>query len=631
MDVLICFFSSILKHSRHFRMVLVAVWHFAGAIITFILAFLIRFDGVVTDQCWMQMWLALPVLLIIYVVMFSFFRLYTGMWRYFSVDDLVRMGLALLTSNLLFALVIYTLHLPVLQGFPRSVVVLEFLLMGFWMAGGTFTVRYARMRMCGNSDPGSVPLNERMVVAGHVANADIIVRSARADGMGSVVGIVTDEADKDGMTIHGVKIHSPLGRVAEVIKQTGAQCLLLLPPFNRPAHLNDIVAACVTAGVTCKFRKVPSMSALTSGQLTVSTIHDVNIEDLIQRNPVHLDRTEVRRFVKNKKVMITGAGGSIGSELCRQIAAYEPSKMVLFETSELALYKIDMELRRLYPSMKIVSYAGDIRYREEVEQAIDLADGIDIIYHAAAYKHVPLMEHNVSTCFRTNVLGTYRLAQVAIARNVDRFVMISSDKAVRPSSVMGATKRLAERIISEMPPSGTTFVSVRFGNVLESSGSVVPLFKQQIAQGGPVTVTSDEVRRFFMTAAEAVDLVLMAGIIGRNGDIMVLDMGESIRIMDLAKRLITLSGLTPGQDIKIVITGLRPGEKEYEEVMAEDEEVLQTPFPKILLFKKQGVGVSAPLNLSLVEEMVAGNDVKGLRALAVACIPENKFVREERL
>jgi len=262
----------------------------------------------------------------------------------------------------------------------------------------------------------------------------------------------------------------------------------------------------------------------------------------------------------------------------------------------------------------------------DLHAAIDQTCGIDIIYHSAAYKHVPLMESNVTACFRTNVLGTARLARVAVERKVDRFVMISSDKAVRPTSMMGATKRLAERVIAELSSNGTTFVSVRFGNVLESSGSVIPLFKEQIARGGPVTVTSPDVKRFFMTIPEAVDLVLLAGTIGRNGEIMVLDMGESIKIVDLARKLIELSGLVPEKDVKIEFIGLRPGEKEFEEVMTEDENVVQTNHKNIWVFKRgDGQADEAHINLSQIEQSVLGNDVKELRGLARKYVPENMF------
>jgi FlaA1/EpsC-like NDP-sugar epimerase len=300
--------------------------------------------------------------------------------------------------------------------------------------------------------------------------------------------------------------------------------------------------------------------------------------------------------------------------------------MVLFESSEYALYSIDNELRRKFPGQRIFSCACDVRHPEEIEAAIDEGGGIDVIYHAAAYKHVPLMETNVSAAFRTNVLGTARLANVAESKGVDRFVMISSDKAVKPSSIMGATKRIAERILQERQQSKTTFVSVRFGNVLGSSGSVVPLFKAQIAAGGPVTVTTPDTRRYFMTIPEAVDLVLLAGTLGRDRDIMVLDMGESIKIVDLAKRMIELSGLVPGKDIKIEFSGLRPGEKEYEEVITADENVTSTSYEKIHVLRKSATTKDIrPIDLTLIAQLVAENDALALRGLSKEYVSDHKF------
>jgi FlaA1/EpsC-like NDP-sugar epimerase len=368
------------------------------------------------------------------------------------------------------------------------------------------------------------------------------------------------------------------------------------------------------------------MSDLASGHISASTVRDVDIEDLLGRGPARLDRTEVRRFVKGKKVMITGAGGSIGSELTRQVAGYEPAELVLFEASEFALYTIEQEMRALFPNLALHACAGDIRHPEEVHAAIDIAGGVDVVFHAAAYKHVPLMEVNVPACFRTNVLGTARLARAVVERGVDRFVMISSDKAVRPTSVMGATKRLAEKVICDIPAGGTTFVSVRFGNVLGSSGSVIPLFKRQIAAGGPVTVTSPEMRRFFMTIPEAVDLVLMAGTVGRNGEVMVLEMGESVRIVDLARRLIELSGLVPDRDIRIEFTGVRPGEKEYEEVMTDGEDVVRTAYEKIWVMKASSRATTVPpVDLGRIESLVTANDTAALLDLVPQLIPESRL------
>ncbi len=613
-----------IKLSPLIRQLLIGTWHIIGIYLTYYLSFWLRFDGDIPLAHQLMFWNTLPIFLLTCLLVFTVFKLYSGMWAYFSMNDLVRMVAGLLVAVSSFGTMMLLLRGMMHVGFPRSVLIVEFLLMGFWMGGGRLAVRYFKQHMRGNgtSDQGE----QRILIVGKIEDADLLVRATRTSHIGKFVGIVTDTQREEDLTLHGIRIRGTVNETGAIAASTRADCILILPPFNKPRNIDRIVDSCSNASVACTFRTIPALSALASGELTASSIRNVDIEDLLGRDSAHLDRTEVRHFIKGKKVMITGAGGSIGQELCRQIANYEPDTMLLFEYSEYALYTIDKELQARYPNLNIIPIAGDIRHPEEARSAITSAGGIDVIYHAAAYKHVPLMEQNVSAAFRTNVLGTARLADVAIEKHVDRFVMISSDKAVHPTSIMGATKRIAERVINEMPPNGTTFVSVRFGNVLESSGSVVPLFKKQIAEGGPVTVTSPDVRRFFMTLNESVDLVLLAGTAGRNGEIMVLEMGKAIRIVDLAKRLIELSGLIPEKDIEIRFTGLRPGEKEYEEVMTEDENVVPTSHEKIWVFKKDKCNNIASLpkvDLDRIQSLVEHNDCKSLRALAREYVPEN--------
>lgn len=610
--------ASILSHLL-IRRTLVILWHLLGTVLTLVLSFQIRFEGLVPPDEWHHISLSLPILLVVYMITFASFRLYSGMWSFFSLHDLVRVGLALAVGTAVFATIVIGIHF----GFPRSVFVIEFMLMGLWMTGGLALARYLKLR--GGDTDSAVLSEERVLIVGSLHDTDLLIRAVTRTGrLGLILGVVTDDPGAKGLSIHGVKVLGDTAQAADVAGRMNAQCLMILPPFNTPGQMNRLVSACADRGVACSFRIVPSLSDLATGRLTAASIRTVNIADLMARKSVNLDRFEVRRFVKGKKVLVTGAGGSIGHELCRQIAGYEPACLVLFDVSEFGIYDVDRDLRQRHPNMNLVPFVGDIRHPEEIRVAIDQAGGIDIIYHAAAYKHVPLMESNVAACFRTNVLGTARLARVAVECKVDRFVMISSDKAVRPTSMMGAAKRIAERLIAELPSNGTTFISVRFGNVLESSGSVIPLFKEQIAKGGPVTVTSPDVRRFFMTIPEAVELTLSAGTIGRNGDTMILKMGDAVRIVDLARRLIELSGLVPDKDIKITFTGMRPGEKEYEEVMTEDEGVVSTDQENIWLFRKSGIQTCGPaIDLALVDRLVALNDTAGLRALSKQYVPEN--------
>jgi FlaA1/EpsC-like NDP-sugar epimerase len=607
------------------RRPLKVVWHIVGIPLTFWAAFLLRFDGQVPEPFVHLYFQSLPVLMILCLLVFFVFRLFSDIWTYFSVDDLVRLGGALAVSLGLFSASVLGLN-KTGSGFPRSVVVMEFILLGIWLAGGRLVARYFKRFRSGALPPEETGL-ERMLLVGRLSEADLVIRESRQKGLGVVVGVVGDDAENQNLYLHGIKVfHRTIEKVGELAAKIQPDSILILPPFNRPRQINEVVAHVSDAGVKCKFRTIPSLGDLAAGHLSASSIRTVGIEDLLERGTIALDRTDVRRFLKGKKVMVTGAGGSIGSELSRQIADYEPELMVLFEQSEFNLYTIEQELEGKHPNLRIIPVTGDVFCSESIRRAFAEAGGVDVIYHAAAYKHVPMMEKNVPAAFRTNVLGTACLAKEAVQAGVDRFVMISSDKAVRPSSIMGATKRLAERVLNEMNCGKTTFVSVRFGNVLGSSGSVIPLFKRQIEKGGPVTVTSPNMRRFFMTIPEAVDLVLQAGTVGRHHEIMVLEMGEEIKIIDLARRLIELSGLTPDKDIKIKVTGLRPGEKEYEEVITEDENVVKTAYDKIwVMTKNAAMPALPPVDLGEIENLVLSIDSAGLRKLAARCVPENCF------
>jgi len=606
------------------RRLLILCWYGLGAAIAYAAAFQLRFDGAVPLAYQVVFWQTLPLLIAVFLVTFAVFRLYSGMWSYFGVDDLARLAIGLVTATAFFAAGTVLVRGALAAAVPRSVIAAEFLLLGVWTTASRFAARYARERgWFGESGPTTN--RERILIVGRIDDADLAIRSIRGCRLGDVVGLITGQDRDRGHTLHRVPILGALADVAQVARSARADSVLVLPPFNKPAEMNRIVGACADAGQAVAFRTVPSLADLAMGDLEASSIREVAIEDLLGRGPARLDCSEVRSFLKGKRVMITGAGGSIGAELARQVAGYEPEMLVLFEFSEFALYSIDMDLRRHYPSLPMIPVAGDVRHAEEIRAAISAAGGVDVVYHAAAYKHVPLMEINVPACFRTNVLGTVRLAQVAAECGVDRFVMISSDKAVRPTSIMGATKRIAERAIAEIPQDDTSFVSVRFGNVLDSSGSVIPVFRRQIAAGGPVTVTSPGVRRFFMTIPEAVDLVLAAGTVGRNGDIMVLEMGESIRIAELAERLVELSGFVPGKDIAVEYVGLRPGEKECEEVMTEDENVVRTASDRIWVMTKKDGHSPPSLDISRIEDAVCKHDEQMLRALATEYVPENHF------
>jgi FlaA1/EpsC-like NDP-sugar epimerase len=619
----------VLNDSVLLRRVLKLIWDLTGVAATYWMAFLLRFDGQVPEDFTMLYFQTVPLLAAVWFLIFLATRAFASFWSFFSLDDLVRLTVSLTLTMAMFAGLVYAGRNGDRTGFPRSIAVLEYVLLGVWLAVGRLGARYFK-RFRGAEVPVSEAGLDRMLLVGRMSEADMVIRESKQTGLGRVVGVVGDDAGTQNVYLHGVKVfHRKMDEIGKLAGEIKPDSVLILPPYNRPRQINEVMAQIAAAGVKCRFRTIPSLGDLAAGHITASSIRSVGIEDLLERGEICLDRTEVRRFIKGKKVMITGAGGSIGSELSRQIAGYEPEVLVLFEQSEYGLYCIEQELQGRYPNLKLSAVAGDVRRADDIRRAFAETGGVDVIYHAAAYKHVPLMEKNVPACFRTNVLGTASLAREAVAAGVDRFVMISSDKAVRPSSIMGATKRLAERVINEMDCGKTTFVSVRFGNVLGSSGSVIPLFKRQIESGGPVTVTSPDMRRFFMTIPEAVDLVLQAGTVGRNREIMVLEMGEEIKIVDLARRLIELSGLTPDKDIKIKITGLRPGEKEYEEVMTEDENVVKTSYDKIWVMTKNAEILSrAPVDTAEVENLILKGNARSLREFAARSVPENCFSRE---
>jgi FlaA1/EpsC-like NDP-sugar epimerase len=395
-----------------------------------------------------------------------------------------------------------------------------------------------------------------------------------------------------------------------------ATAVLILPPFTKPNRIQGVMDAVAKEKVSCEFRVIPSYDDITAGRVDVNQIRRVEIEDLLERPPYELDLERMRSFVEGKKILVTGAGGSIGSEICRQLMGLGPRALVLFEQSEYHLFQIERELAEKHGGKRMIAFAGDVLREEAVRSAVQTAEGVDVIYHAAAYKHVNLMERNAVACFQNNVIGTEQVARLAEELGVGDFVLISSDKAVRPSSLMGASKRLAERLLMERPTNGTRFKAVRFGNVLGSSGSVVPIFREQIARGGPVTVTSPEVTRYFMTIPEAVELVLAAGAIGEDRRICVLEMGEPVKIDTLARRMIELSGFSPGEEIAIEYVGLRPGEKEYEELLTDDEGVERTDHDRIWVVKKNDDVMADRVDLERMMELVEEGDGGRLRDFA---------------
>lgn len=548
-----------------------------AASLAWILAFLLRFNFDVppefVDSAVRSMLWVLPL----FGGLFFSFGLYRGLWRFASLSDLQHIFAAVLTGAVLTVVLVVFLSISLV---PRSVLVLHPLLLALIMGGSRFAYRsWKEHRLYGPAKMRGQPV----LVLGAGEAADSLLRELNRSGLWYAVALVDDNVAKVGRRLRGLPVFGPLSKVAEIAEKYGVKHVVMALPGAKPSERRRAAELAAAAGLAVM--TMPSYDDLLAGRLSVSNIRRVELEDLLGREAVSLDDAGLHELLTGRVVLISGAGGSIGSELCRQIARFLPQRLILLDCSEFALYKIDYELKQSFPDLDCRCWAGDVRDGERMIEVFE-AEKPAVVFHAAAYKHVPLMEDiNAWQAVRTNTLGTLTLAQAARQTGVDKFVLISTDKAVNPSSVMGASKRLAERLCLATRGNGATrFITVRFGNVLGSNGSVVPLFREQISRGGPITVTHPDIVRYFMTIPEAAQLVLQAGWMGRGGEIFVLDMGEPVRIVDLARDMIRLSGFSD-EEIPLAFTGLRPGEKLYEELLADDEATLPTPHPKLRIAK----------------------------------------------
>lgn len=598
-------------------------WHLLGIVICYYLAFQVRFDFNLQGIGESAFERTLPLAVAVFFTAVFAFRLYEGLWRFFTFRDCLVTAAAFATGTVVLSLFLYAWHGLSFGGYPRSVLLINFLLLLTWEIGGRGGVRYYRewrIQMHGAKDGTAL---RKIIAVGGTEECDQLIRSLARTGarMGRLVALVTQQKRHQGSQIHRIPIYAGLAGLGRVVAEKKASTVLILPPFTKPNRIKDVMDAVAAERVSCEFRVIPSYDDITAGKVDVNQVRRVEIEDLLERAPYRLAVERMRSFVKDKRVLVTGAGGSIGSEICRQVIRLEPRALVLFDVSEFHLFRIDRELSSAGTGIHIRACAGDILHEDEVRRALRIMGGIDVVYHAAAFKHVELMERNPGPCFHNNVLGTEMVAGLAEEEGVQDFVLISSDKAVRPTSLMGASKRLAERLVMERASNGTRFKAVRFGNVLGSSGSVVPIFREQIAAGGPVTVTSPDVSRFFMTIPEAVELVLAAGAVGEDRRICVLEMGDPVKIDTLARRMIELSGLVPDEDIKIQYVGLKPGEKEHEELLTEDEGVERTEHDRIWVVKKGDAYQAEPVDIERLRGLIQAADDAGLRQYAHSLIP----------
>ncbi len=554
---------------------LIAVLHDAfAAVLAWSLAYLFRFNFSLPESDLTELKQTLPWVVALQLTIFWRVNLYRGIWRYASTADLRRIVFAVLLSAIAIVFMFWMLRIG--HGIPRSVMLINPMLMVLLMGGGRLGYRMWRE---GNFYGGIKLGGEPVLIVGAGDAGAMLAKDLEKNPAWRLVGFLDDDPSKRHLNLNGVKVLGGLDELSHWANHFSVERVIIAMPSSSPPQRKHAIQLCNAAGVQAL--TVPSFDDLMSGKIAVSQLRPVELDDLLGRDPVVLDDAGLHGLLTGKVAMVTGAGGSIGSEMCRQIARFSPAKLVLFEQSEFALYTLEQELRPSFPALSFICLVGDVRDAARVSEVMEQQQP-SVLFHAAAYKHVPMMEQNNTwQAIRNNVLGTYTVAYAAQQHGVDKFVLISTDKAVNPTNVMGASKRLAEMVCQALQPSGTTrFISVRFGNVLGSSGSVIPKFREQIAQGGPITVTHPDITRYFMSIPEAAQLVLQAGLMGKGGEIFVLDMGEPVKIVDLAKDLIRLSGLSES-DIQIEYSGLRPGEKLYEELLANDENTLLTPHPKL--------------------------------------------------
>jgi len=538
------------------------------------LSFLFRFNFAIPASFNIHLYETAIWVVCIQVFVFVIFGLYQGVWRFASIPDLKRIIKAVALAALAVAAMLKMVSPQVVV--PRSVLILNPILLILLMGGSRFAYRaWKEYRLYGSSHLRGEPVV--LIGAGELAVA--LLKDLSRSEQWRVVGILDDDKVMRGRLLMGVRVLGAIENLPEVAEKLSASHIIIA--LSPEAHLLRRRAVELANAHELTALTVPAVDDLMSGRVSISQIRKVEVEDLLGREAVNLDNEGLQQLIEHRTVMVSGAGGSIGSELCRQILKYKPSVLVCFDISEFALYQLEQELLSIAGNVALIFVTGDVKNEQRVKQLLSEYRP-KVVFHAAAYKHVPLMEtHNVTEALSNNVVGTHVLASACMQADVEKFVLISTDKAVNPTNVMGASKRLAEMVCQGLQgKSGTRFVIVRFGNVLGSSGSVIPKFREQIAKGGPVTVTHPEITRFFMSIPEAAQLVMQAGLMGNGGEIFVLDMGEPVKIASLAQDMIRLSGLQE-DEIKIIYTGLRPGEKLYEELLADDEHTLPTPHKKL--------------------------------------------------
>jgi len=599
--------------------------------LSYFLAYFIRFEGNIPYQEWSNFKATILFILPFKLCVFVFFRLYKGMWRYTSLVDLLNILKATsISSGLIILTILFTYRF---EGFPRSVFVLDWLLSVLFISG----IRVAIRVLLSENEDGLPSLNQifhllfgkkspkekkRLLIIGAGDAGEKILREIRDNSRLNyeVAGFLDDDHKKKGKRIHGVPVLGSISKIHKLASHAEMDEILIAIPSASARQMRRIIENCEATGL--RIRTTPGIGELIDGKVSFKTIREVSFEDILGRDPVNLDLKSIGDYLTDNVVFVSGAGGSIGSELCRQIAQFHPKNLILFDKTENSLFHIEMEFCQRFPETSITPILGDVKSGDFLNRLFSKYEP-QVVFHAAAFKHVPIVELNPWEAIHNNIVGTKNIVEASHRVGTKRFIMVSTDKAVRPANVMGATKRIAEMITSCYASNPNRFVSVRFGNVIGSEGSVVHLFKKQIERFGPVTVTHPDITRYFMTIPESCKLIVQAGAMGEGGEIFILDMGTPIKIVDMARSLIQKSGFKPDVDIEIEFVGLRPGEKLHEELITGGEGIVRTPHEKIFVLK--GNTCDLPwLNQKIEElsELAHKQDGEGIKSKLKEIIPE---------
>ncbi|HJA31206.1 MAG TPA: polysaccharide biosynthesis protein [Candidatus Eisenbergiella pullicola] len=563
------------NYQLFYRRTALIVYDIISVVASSFLALLIRYDfelDAIPEEFLLPIRQFLWMNILLTLIIFYFFRLYHSLWAFAGETELQNLVMACLCCSVVTGIGVNFFKLSS-QAVPDSYYFLYFFILLMFLFASRFSYRFLRSRKHKLQNRKN-SISVMIIGAGEAGNT--IIKEIVTSNYSTMVirCIIDDDRNKWGQFIQGIKVVGGREKIIESADLYDIDEIFLAIPSASPKQIREILEICKET--SCKLRSLPGLYQLVNGEVNVSKLRDVEVEDLLGREPIRVDLDSILGYVQNKVVLVTGGGGSIGSELCRQVATHKPARLIIFDIYENNAYDIQQELKEKFPDLKLTVLIGSVRNTNRINSVFETWKP-DIVYHAAAHKHVPLMEDSPNEAIKNNVFGTWKTAMAAAMNGTQKFVMISTDKAVNPTNIMGASKRICEMIVQTFNRHyDTEFVAVRFGNVLGSNGSVIPLFKKQIAAGGPVTVTHPDIIRYFMTIPEAVSLVLQAGAYAKGGEIFVLDMGEPVRILDLAKNLIRLSGYKVDEDIKIVFTGLRPGEKLYEELLMDEEGMQDT-------------------------------------------------------